>query len=171
MPLLNKDQISSPDFKIRVSPKISIGFGTIAGSLASVAQYAGALALMLQGNLTAESLGTMSTATATLLFTLYGRFSQARDAINAIGPASASAIAYGTVDRGNSTPLTEFKGVAEPEANVLYLDGKAIAEAVVKAINTQALVAAMRAGVTPDVPNTAGATATSAPVSNEVESS
>src|SRR5262245_35992754 len=125
--------MAAQEVKIRVNPKIGIGLGSIAGGLASVAQYLGALALMLQGDLTAEALGTMATATFTLITVLLGRYKQASDAINAISHERQAHPVATTLE-------------STPESNVLYLDGKEIAAAVVKAINTQALVNAMSAG-------------------------
>jgi hypothetical protein len=123
---------------IKVDPKISIGLGTISGILFAVAQYLGAIGLMLAGDLTAESITAMATATLTLVTTIAGRFKQADSAIKAI--SSPPTTANPTVGS-----ITDFapSGPPAPESNVLYLDGNQIAAAIVKSLNTRALVAQM----------------------------
>lgn len=124
--------MGSNEVKIKVNPKIGIGLGTIAGIGLSVFQYLGALALILAGDMTEESIGAMLTATLTLYKTLDGRFKQADSAIKAIGRETPAEAAVVTTVAG------------EPETNVLYLDGHQIANAVVKSLNTDALISNMR---------------------------
>lgn len=122
-------RIQGAKVAVKIDPKISIGFGTVSGILFAVAQYLGAIGMMLAGDLTAESVTAMTTATFTLITTLAGRFKQADSAIKAI--------------TNNATPDSTPDGNTTPEANVLYLDGDAIAAALVKSLNTSALLAAM----------------------------
>lgn len=139
MPVVN-------DVIVKVDPKISIGFGTVAGLLAAVAQYIGAVGLMLAGDLTAESISAMTTATLTLITVLAGRFKQADSTIKAIGAERATSPAlFAPIDAGRAdVGAVAQVGTTEPETNVLYLDGKEIANAVVKQLNTQAMLNAMR---------------------------
>jgi hypothetical protein len=155
--------ITPTSVAIKVNPKVGIGFGTVSGMLLAIGQYLGAIGLMLAGDLTAESIGAMGTATLTLVTVLIGRYKQASEAIKSVS-AERAAIAA-------SPPPPWQTGTLEthdPESNVLYLDGKLIAEAVVKAINTKALVAAMAAGATHEVTKEPPA---SAPASTEGENS
>lgn len=137
--------MATNEVKIKVNPKIGVGLGTIAGVGLAVFQYLGAIALVLAGDLTPESIAAMATATLTLYKTLDGRFKQADSAIKALGSERPAGPVVSPLDRS----LT-------PETNVLYLDGDAIAKAVVKSINTSALVAQMRM---PEPATITGATA------------
>lgn len=115
---------------VKVNPKVGMGLTTIAGLSLALAQYLGALATILSGNMTEESIGLIATATATFVTVAIGRYGQARDVIKGavVPPSETTAVA--TVDG--------------PEPNVLYLDGNALAKEVVRSLNTQALLAAMR---------------------------
>lgn len=125
---------STNEVKIKVNPKIGIGLGTIAGIGLSVSQYLGAIALILAGDMTEESIGAMLTATLTLYKTLDGRFKQASDAIYAIG---------GNNERP-ANPIVADATKQDPETNVLYLDGAQLSKEVVRALNTNALVSALQ---------------------------
>jgi hypothetical protein len=127
-------QPGTPKVAIKIDPKISVGLGTVVGILGALVQYLGALALILvPGDLTPEAITAMVTATLTLYKTLDGRFKQADSAIKAVAHTAVSA------------PVTATAETTAPEPNVLYLDGDAVARALVKTINTNALMGALAA--------------------------
>jgi hypothetical protein len=134
----------TPIVNLKVNPKVGIGFTTIAGILLAIAQYLGGIGAMLSSDLTAESISLFATATVTLYGVIKGRMDQATAAVH------SNNTSYDL----SGNPLTGVAGRDEthetPETNVLYLDGDAIAKAVVKSINTSALVAQMRTPVEPN---------------------
>jgi hypothetical protein len=124
-----RSQSELPKVAIKIDPKISVGLGTVVGILGAIVQYLGALALILvPGDLTPEAITTMATATLTLYKTLDGRFKQADSAIKAVAHT------------GISTPATATTETTSPEPNVLYLDSESVARALVRTVNTNALM-------------------------------
>lgn len=122
--------IPTTELKVKVNPKVSYGLISIGGIVLALAQYITALGNALSaGEINSGSLGLIATATATFLAVAAGRYKQASDVIKGIGAERANPL------------LTEGD---EPEANVLYLDGQQIAAALVKALNTNALIQGMR---------------------------
>lgn len=114
----NQDVV--PTRTLKVNPKVTIGFSTVAGMALSISQYAGAVAAILSKDLTEESIGLLVTGTLTLATTLQGRFKQAEAAIKAQGSERAAALA--------NAPLVS----PPPTAVTIHLDGEQIAEAVSK---------------------------------------
>lgn len=90
---------SSPvDVVVRLAPKVEIGFGTAAGIVGALGQYAGAVALFLTDTSDAGAIVALGTATATLSTTIAGRMAQAVAAIKAAKPA-APPVVLGDVAR------------------------------------------------------------------------
>jgi hypothetical protein len=136
MPAVKKETVS-----VKVSPKISYGFISVAGLVAALAQYLTALGTATaNGEINGDTIGLIATATLTFLGVAAGRYKQASDAIkNMFGRSSWGAA-------GPQSALTpQERAELAPEANVLYLDGDAIAAAVVKSLNTKAVLASMTA--------------------------
>jgi hypothetical protein len=131
------------ELNLKVNPKVSIGFTTVAGMLFALAQYLGAVGTLLANTVTPDSIALFATATATLIATINHRTKQAEAAIHAVGAERA---AHPAVQTAALTPIPlNMSEVRErPETNVLYLDGELIAREVVKALNTNALVSSLR---------------------------
>lgn len=125
--------IPTTEVKVKVNPKVSYGLISIGGIVLALAQYITALGNALSaGEINSGSLGLITTATATFLAVAAGRYKQASDVIKGISAEKAAnpAVVVNGEDGG-------------PEANVLYLDGQQIANALVKALNTNALISQM----------------------------
>jgi hypothetical protein len=132
------------ELNLKVNPKVSIGFTTVAGMLFALAQYLGAVGTLLANTVTPDSIALFATATATLIATINHRTKQAEAAIHAAGAAAYPARSPAQM----SQLLPAERAEMSPETNVLYLDGELIAREVVKALNTNALVSSLRGETT-----------------------
>lgn len=74
----------------RVAPRVEVGLSTIVGIVAAVGQYAGAVAVALDGS-TTDAIPLITTATVTLVTVIGGRVAQAISAIKAAGLVEAAA--------------------------------------------------------------------------------
>lgn len=79
------------DVVVRTATKVEIGLGTVAGLVAALGQYAGAVGLFLATDMDSAAVDVLTTATVTLVVTVGGRMAQAVAAINAVKPAAAAA--------------------------------------------------------------------------------
>jgi hypothetical protein len=72
--------------------QISKGLATWAGLVAAAGQYAGAVAVFLNDPDKATALGPLTTATVTLVAVIYGRMSQAKEAVKQAAPPPAPSV-------------------------------------------------------------------------------
>lgn len=120
----------SKGLEVKVSPKVSYGLISIGGIILAAGQYAVALGNALSaGQINEGSIGLIATATVTFLGVAAGRYKQASDVIKGALPT------HQVVSTDTASPLRE--------SNVLYLDGHEVANALVKALNTEALLRQM----------------------------
>jgi hypothetical protein len=85
--------------------QISKGLATWAGLVAAAGQYAGAVAVFLNDPDKATALGPLTTATVTLVAVIYGRMSQAKEAVKQ-KPAPAPAVFSGSSGTNTVTQTT-----------------------------------------------------------------
>lgn len=119
------------EVSVKVNPKVSYGFISIAGIVLALGQYLTALGTATAGGeITNDTIGLIASATVTFLGVAAGRYKQSSDVIKGIGGERAA---------NSAVEVGELR-----ESNVLYLDGQQVANALVKALNTNALLANMQ---------------------------